>query len=93
MSASEKLQDHLAYPPRLLAADRAASYVRFGSTKFLEMVDDGRMLKPVDVDGSKRWDRFELDDAVDNLKDRRRDPVMRDRDRLQERINAMEGKG
>jgi hypothetical protein len=38
-------------------------------------------------------DRFELDDAVDNLKDRRRDPVMRDRDRLQERINAMEGKG
>ena len=34
------------------------------------MVDDGRMPKPVDVDGSKRWDRFELDDAVDNLKDR-----------------------
>jgi hypothetical protein len=42
MSATEKLQDHLAYPPRLLAADRAASYVGFGSTKFLEMVDDGR---------------------------------------------------
>src|SRR6516165_4919117 len=92
MSATEKLQDHLAYPPRLLAVDRASSYVGFGSTKFLEMVDDGRMPKPVDVDGSKRWDRFELDDAVDNLKDRRRDPVMRDRDRLQERINAMEGK-
>ena len=49
------------------------------------------MPPPVNIDGSPRWDRFDLDSAVDNLKDRRRDPVTRDRDRLEQRINAMEG--
>jgi hypothetical protein len=47
------------------------------------------MPPPVDVDGSKRWDRLELDAAVENLKDRRRDPVKRDRDRLEQRIRQM----
>ena len=61
------------------------------STKFLEMVDAGIMPPPIDVDGSPRWDRLELDSAVDNLKDRRRDPVTRDRERLQERLRTMEG--
>jgi hypothetical protein len=86
----EKLQDRLAYPPRLMDEIRAAAYVGFGTTKFGELVDEGIMPPPVVVDGSPRWDRFDLDSSVDNLKDRRRDPVTRDRDRLEQRIHAME---
>jgi len=41
--AGDKLQDHLAYPPRGMDAERAAAYIGFGRTKFLEMVGDGRM--------------------------------------------------
>jgi hypothetical protein len=91
--SAEKLQDQLAYPPRLFSEDRAAAYVGFGLTKFSELVDDGIMPPPIDVDGTKRWDRLELDAAVENLKDRRRDPVKRDRDRLEERIRRIEKDG
>jgi predicted DNA-binding transcriptional regulator AlpA len=87
---TEKLQDQLAYPPRLMAADRAAAYVGFGSTKFLELVDDGKMPRPIDIDGSKRWDRLDLDLAVENLKDRHCDPVTRDRERLDQRLRDLE---
>jgi hypothetical protein len=88
---ADKLQDQLAYPPRLMAATRAAAYIGFGLTKFMEMVDQGVMPEPIDVDGSPRWDRIDLDSAVENLKDRRRDPVTRDRNRLQQRLRDMEG--
>lgn len=91
MRATEKLQDQLAYPPRLMAGDRAATYVGFGLTKFLELVAEGIMPAAIDVDCNPRWDRLELDSAVDNLKDRRHDPVTRDRERLQERLRTMEG--
>jgi hypothetical protein len=87
---AEKLQDRLAYPPRLMDDARAAAYVGFGPTKFHELVDEGIMPSPVNIDGTPRWDRLELDGAVDNLKDRRRDPVTRDRDKLEQRIRAME---
>lgn len=86
----QKLQDQLAYPPRLMAEDRAATYVGFGPTKFGELVEAGLMPKPIDVDGSPRWDRAELDGAVDDLKHRRRDPVVRGRDRLEKRMAQME---
>jgi hypothetical protein len=66
--------------------DRAAAYIGFGSTKFRELVQDGKMPKPIDVDGSPRWDRHDLDGAVEDLKDRRKDPLTRDRDRLHERL-------
>jgi hypothetical protein len=39
---------------------RAAAYVGFGTTKFGELVDEGIMPPPVVVDGSPRWDRFDL---------------------------------
>jgi hypothetical protein len=87
---AEKLQDRLAYPPRLFDEARAAAYVGFGTTKFRELVDKGIMSPPIDVDGSQRWDRVDLDGDVDNLKDRWRDPVTRDRDKLEQRVKAME---
>jgi predicted DNA-binding transcriptional regulator AlpA len=66
---SEKLQDNFAYPPRLLRADRAAAYLDMGKSKFLELVNRGRLPKPVHIDGITSWDRRELDGAVEDLKE------------------------
>jgi predicted DNA-binding transcriptional regulator AlpA len=74
-------------------AERAAAYIGFGRTKFLEMVEDGRMPKPIDVDGSPRWDRIELDAAFDDLADRRKDPVQRGRDRIHDRLRQQQREG
>jgi hypothetical protein len=71
MRIIDKLSDHLAYPPRGMAAERAAAYVGFGTTKFLEMVEEGTMPKP---NRYHRWDRLELDAAFEDLKDKERDP-------------------
>jgi predicted DNA-binding transcriptional regulator AlpA len=50
--------------------ERAAAYVGFGTTKFLEMVNEGTMPKPIMISGDNpRWDRLDLDAAFDNLKD------------------------
>ena len=88
--AGDKLQDHLAYPPRGMDTERAAAYVGFGRTKFLEMVGDGRMPKPLDVDGNPRWDRIDLDAAFEDLKERRKDPVQRGRDRIHARLRQQQ---
>jgi predicted DNA-binding transcriptional regulator AlpA len=88
--AADKLQDHLAYPPRAMDAERAAAYVGFGRTKFLEMVEDGRMPQPVDIDGNPRWDRRELDAAWDDLKERRADPVQSARERIHARLRQQQ---
>ena len=71
-----------------MSAERAAAYVGFGITKFLEMVELGTMPKPVDFDGSPRWDRLELDMAFEDQKTKRKDPVARDRDKLHEKYRA-----
>jgi predicted DNA-binding transcriptional regulator AlpA len=86
----ERLQDQFAYPPRLMSLERAAAYVGFGSTKFQELIELGKMPPAIDVDGSPRWDRVELDAGVENLKDRRRDPIKRSRDRLEEKLREQE---
>jgi hypothetical protein len=39
-----------------------------GKTKFLELVDNGRMPKPVAIDGIRVWDRLELDAAFEAAK-------------------------
>ncbi len=91
--ASDRLSDQIAYPPRGMDAERAASYVGFGRTKFLELVDDGRMPQPVDNDGNPRWDRRELDAAWDDLKERRSDPVQRARDRIHARLQRQQQTG
>jgi predicted DNA-binding transcriptional regulator AlpA len=62
-----KLQDTLIYA-RGLRADRAAAYLGMGKTKFLELVDKGRMPKAVVIDGIKVWDRIELDATFEAAK-------------------------
>ena len=63
---SEKLQDSFSYPPRLLRADRAAAYLDMGKSKFLELVSQGRLPRPVRIDGITSWDRLELDGTVED---------------------------
>ncbi|NSZ65163.1 hypothetical protein G6L16_018650 [Agrobacterium tumefaciens] len=57
------------YPPRGMSRDEAARYIGVGTTKFDQMVKDGRMPKPKRVDGRTLWDRIKLDEAFTRLPD------------------------
>jgi hypothetical protein len=59
--------DSVAYPPRGLSREEAARYVGVGTTKFDEMVVDGRMPKPKLIDSRVVWDRMALDAAFSEL--------------------------
>jgi predicted DNA-binding transcriptional regulator AlpA len=63
-----KLQDSFTYAPRAMRAERAAGYLGMGRTKFLELVDNGRMPPPVEIDRIRVWDRHDLDAAFEDLK-------------------------
>jgi predicted DNA-binding transcriptional regulator AlpA len=56
-------------PRRGLSRVEAAQYIGVGTTKFDELVADGRMPKPVQIDGRKVWDIRALDLAFDVLSD------------------------
>ena len=76
---SEKLQDHLAYPPRAFRADRAAAYLGMSTSKFLELVDQGRLSPGIKVDGMTLFDRLQLDADFEAFKveeaGRKRNPI------------------
>ena len=55
--------------PRGLQREAAAGYVGISSSKFDEMVLDGRMPRPKVIDRRKVWDRNALDRAFDALPD------------------------
>lgn len=54
-------------PPRGLAREAAAQYIGIGSTKFDTMVADGRMPRPLRIDGRAVWDIRALDRSFDSL--------------------------
>ncbi|HZN29085.1 MAG TPA: hypothetical protein VFB88_06955, partial [Xanthobacteraceae bacterium] len=56
------------YPPRAMRAQRAAAYLDMSMSKFLKLVDEGRMPQPVRIDAIVTWDRFELDEAFECFK-------------------------
>jgi hypothetical protein len=58
-----------SYAPRGMRLQAAADWVGFGTTKFLELVADGRMPRGKLVDGCRVWDRFALDEAFEALPD------------------------
>jgi predicted DNA-binding transcriptional regulator AlpA len=60
-------QDSVAYAPRGMSRDEAARYVGVGTTKFDEMVTDGRMPRPKRVDGRVIWDRLRIEAAFSDL--------------------------
>lgn len=61
------MSDPFAWPPRGMSRMEAARYVGVGTTKFDELVADGRMPKPRRVDGRVIWDRVQLDIAFTAL--------------------------
>ena len=61
-----KLQDALAYPPRLLRAERAAAYLAMGERTFLRLVAEGKLPKPKRLGGVVAWDRYRLDACIDD---------------------------
>jgi len=70
-TAAKKLADSLAYPPRLLRAERAAAYVAMSTNMFLRMVDAGEMPAPIKLHAMTVWDRLDLDAAVEVWKEKR----------------------
>jgi predicted DNA-binding transcriptional regulator AlpA len=91
-AAADKLQDRFGYPPRGMDAERAAAYLGLGRTKFLELVEDGRMPKPVRIEADlPRWDRHDLDAAFEDYKDKRFDPIERGRENIRRRIRQQRG--
>jgi predicted DNA-binding transcriptional regulator AlpA len=61
------LRTELPFPPRGLSREDAAAYVGVSARKFDELVADGRMPKPVRIDGRRIWDRRALDQKFDAL--------------------------
>lgn len=58
---------HPNLAPRGISRAAAAEYIGVGVTKFDELVADGRMPAPVQIDGRKVWDLKALDKAFDAL--------------------------
>ncbi|MDI3564943.1 hypothetical protein [Bradyrhizobium sp. Arg816] len=50
-----------------MSRDEAARYVGVGTTKFDEMVGDGRMPRPKKIDGRVIWDRLRVEAAFTDL--------------------------
>lgn len=61
--------DPISYPPRGLSRDEAARWIGMGTTKFDELVKDGRMPRGKRIDGRVIWDRYALDSAFADLPD------------------------
>ena len=53
--------------PRGLRREEAAKYIGVSTTKFEEMVKDGRMPPPKHIDGVRVYDVTQLDAAFDKL--------------------------
>ncbi|MCL7999053.1 XRE family transcriptional regulator [Brucella sp. 21LCYQ03] len=58
---------NLTCQPRGLSRINAAQYIGVGTSKFDEMVKDGRMPIPKMIDSRVIWDRWEIDLAFDEL--------------------------
>jgi predicted DNA-binding transcriptional regulator AlpA len=55
-------------PFRGMNRTQAADYIGVSASKFDMMVKDGRMPKPIAIEGRKVWDKFDLDEAFEALK-------------------------
>lgn len=64
-----KLAYQIAYPPRAMRAEAAAAYLSMSKAMFLRLVEDGLMPQPTPVRSMVTWDRNDLDDAYQAIKD------------------------
>jgi predicted DNA-binding transcriptional regulator AlpA len=76
MGVKEKLADQIAYPPRLMRAERAAAYLGMSRAAFLRLVDDRVFPSGLRIsNGMVGWDRLDLDAAVDDMKTKAKKPA------------------
>lgn len=61
--------DPYSYPPRGMNREEAARYIGVGTTKFDELIRDGRRPKGKRIDGRVVWDRYKLDASFTDLPD------------------------
>lgn len=60
--------------PRGLNREEAAEYIGVGTTLFDEMVKDGRMPQPKEINSRRVWDRHKLDRFFEDLPDEDSNP-------------------
>lgn len=60
--------------PRGLSREQSAEYLGVSPSKFSQMVLDGRMPRPIRIDGRVVWDKVELDAAFDALAETNENP-------------------
>ena len=60
--------DPVAYPPRGMGHMEAARYIGLSPSKFMELVKEDKLPKPVRIDRRVMWDRQDLDAAFDTLR-------------------------
>jgi predicted DNA-binding transcriptional regulator AlpA len=58
------------YPPRGMSRIEAAAYIGVSPSLFDQMVEDGRMPGPKQINTRNVWDRFALDAAFEALPDK-----------------------
>ncbi len=67
MPERSELSSRWPQPRRGLSREEAATYIGISASKFDELVDDGRMPKPRQIDRRRVWDIRALDIAFDAL--------------------------
>lgn len=64
---SDRPPEALKLPPRGVSREASASYVGVSPRTFDKLVADGRMPRPVRINGRVLWDRIALDRAFARL--------------------------
>ena len=80
MTEARKI-DPFLYPPRGLSREEAARYIGVGTSKFDQLVHDGRMPRGKRIDGRIVWDRIQLDIAftdIDSIAENTIDAALRE---------------
>jgi predicted DNA-binding transcriptional regulator AlpA len=57
-----------AWLPRAMRAEQAAEYLSMSRSAFLKLVNEGKMPKPIKIGAMSTWDRYDIDDAFEDLK-------------------------
>jgi len=67
LSPGRPLSETRPIPRRGLSRTESAMYVGISPNKFNQLVEDGRMPKPIHLDGRRLWDVRKLDQCFDAL--------------------------
>jgi len=57
-----------AWLPRAMRVEQAAEYLSMSRSMFLKLVTEGKMPPGIKISAMTTWDRYDIDDAFDDLK-------------------------